>query len=153
MITPIADIARPTRGLKNRNPGNLRANPKVKWRGQISVDAKGFAIFDDDVNGLRAIIIDLHTGYVRDHQVSILGLIAEYAPPVENDTKKYARFVADRLGVDPLASIPFDRPTAAELAKAIVRIEQGIQPYADVIIACAVEAAFAHFEDTNHARA
>jgi hypothetical protein len=140
------DIARPTRGLKNRNPGNLRANPRVHWQGQVAVDGKDFVVFGDDVDGLRAAIIDLHTHYVRDHETSILALIAAYAPPVENDTKAYAAFVAGRLGVDPLAAITFDRRTATELIGAIVKIEQGVQPYDDVTISAGVESAFLHFE-------
>ena len=140
------DIARPTRGLKNRNPGNLRANPNFVWQGQTMVDGKGFVVFDSDVNGIRADIVNLHTHYIRDHETSILALIAVYAPPVENDTKAYATFVANRLGVDPLATIAFDRRTADALIRAIIKIEQGIQPYDDATIAAAVESAFAHFE-------
>ena len=146
-IADPTDIDRPTRGLKNRNPGNLRVVPAFHWQGQIgNGDSKGFVVFDSDVNGIRADIINLHTHYVRDHETSILALISVYAPPVENDTKAYAKFVSDRLGIDPLATITFDRPTANALIRAIIKIEQGVQPYDDATIAAAVEAAFAHFE-------
>ena len=148
----MSDIARPTRGLKNRNPGNLRSNPHFAWQGQIgSGDSKGFVVFDSDINGIRADIINLHTHYVRDHETSILALIAVYAPPVENDTKAYAKFVADRLGIDPLATITFDRRTVDALIRAIIKIEQGIQPYDDATIAAGVEAAFAHFDGSSPA--
>ncbi len=142
----ITDIARPTRGLKNRNPGNLRANPDFTWEGQIGADGKGFAVFDADVHGIRAAVIDLHTHYVRDRETSVLALIAMYAPPVENDTKEYADFVAGRLGVDPQSALSFDRRTAEALMQAIIRMEQGVQPYADPVIAAGIEAAFLHFE-------
>ncbi|BAE49269.1 hypothetical protein [Paramagnetospirillum magneticum] len=139
------DIQRPTRGLKNRNPGNLRFNPAVKWKGLTGQDNKGFCVFNSDEAGIRAAVIDLHTDYVRDHQCSVLALIAEYAPPVENDTKNYAKFVADRLGVDPLATIPFTPHTAEELIRAIIKMENGIQPYPDAVIVEGVAAAFAQF--------
>ena len=145
-VADSTDIPRPTRGLKNRNPGNLRLVPTIHWQGQICGDSKGFVVFDGDVNGIRADIISLHTHYVRDKETSILALIAVYAPPVENDTKAYATFVANRLGVDPLATIAFDRRTADALIRAIIKIEQGIQPYDDATISAAVESAFAHFE-------
>lgn len=139
-------IRRPTRGLKNRNPGNLRHNPKVPWRGMMGPDSKGFCVFSSDEAGIRAMIIDLHTDYARDGQRSVLSLIAEYAPPVENNTKAYASYVAGRLGVDPLDEIAFDRSVATALAEAIIKMENGLQPYPAEIIAAGVEAAFDHFE-------
>ena len=151
--SPVTDISRPTRGLKNRNPGNLRNLSTVHWQGLISGDTKGFAVFDSDTNGIRAAIIDLHTHYIRNRETSILGLIAVYAPPVENNTKEYATYVAGRLGVDPLATITFDRRTADELIRAIIKIEQGMQPYDDATIGAGVEAAFAHFAAAQVAKA
>ncbi len=139
-------IGRPTRGLKNRNPGNLRANPTFTWQGQVAIDDKGFVVFDGDVNGIRADVVDLHTHYIRDRQTSILALIAAYAPPTENNTKAYVDFVAGRLGVDPAADLVFDRASADALFRAIVKIEQGVQPYDDATIAAGIEAAFQHFE-------
>lgn len=137
------DIARPTRGLKNRNPGNLRFNPAVQWKGLTGEDSKGFCVFSSDLAGIRAMVKDLKTDYYRDGQRNIVALIAEYAPPIENDTKAYVDFVAGRLGVDPMAEIEFTREAAFELAKAIIKIEQGVQPYGDVLIKAAVDAAFA----------
>lgn len=140
------DIARPTRGLKNRNPGNLRGNPGVQWDGQVMIDNHGFVVFDSDVNGIRAAIVNLHTHYVRDREITVLALIAEYAPPVENNTKQYVDFVCGRLGVADSDTLDFDRPTANALIRAIIRIEQGEQPFDDSTIAAGVDAAFQHFE-------
>ncbi|MBF0095443.1 MAG: structural protein [Alphaproteobacteria bacterium] len=151
MSTPSL-IKRPTRGLKNHNPGNLRHNPKIPWQGLIGPDKKGFCLFDRDENGIRAMVIDLHTDYVRDHQRSVLSLIAEYAPPVENNTKAYATYVADRLGVNPLDEITFDRRVATALVDAIIKMENGIQPYPAEIIAAGVEAAFDHFDTKKGTR-
>ena len=142
----VTDIARPTRGLKNRNPGNLRANPRITWDGQVAVDDKGFVVFASDVKGLRADIIDLHTHYIRDLETCVLTLIASYAPPNENDTKAYVEFVCERLDVEARDTLAFDRRTADALIRAIVKIEQGVQPYDDATIAEAIEQAFAHFE-------
>jgi hypothetical protein len=143
----MTDIARPTRGLKNRNPGNLRNNPSFVWSGQVGIDSKGFVVFDNDADGIRAMVIDLHTDFVRDQQTSLTTLIREYAPPGDgNNTRAYIAFVAKETGLDPVAPITsFDRPLAAALARAIIRMEQGIQPYDDATIRAGVDAAFLHF--------
>ena len=125
-----ADIPRPTRGLKNRNPGNIRFVASVPWQGQTGQDSVGFAVFDTDVNGLRAMMIDLHTLFSRLTEPSILTIIATYAPPIENNTKTYADYVSNALKIDPLAVIPdFTPAVATALAQAMVHVEQGVDPY------------------------
>ena len=39
---------RNTLGFKNRNPGNIRNNPKFDWRGQTGIDSKWFCVFESD---------------------------------------------------------------------------------------------------------
>ena len=145
-------LARPTRGLRNRNPGNLRDNPRVGWQGQIGVDSKGFAVFDSDTAGIRAAVIDLHTDFVRGGlRTSLTTLIREYAPPADgNDTAGYIAFVAKQTGIDPRAPIvDFTPAIATALIKAIIRMEQGVQPYDDATLAAGVSAAFAHFAPSS----
>jgi len=43
------------RGIRNNNPGNIRKNESFTWQGEIDQDDKGFVVFDDEVNGLRAL--------------------------------------------------------------------------------------------------
>lgn len=140
---PATDIDRPTRGLKNRNPGNLRFHPEIKWRGQIGQDSKGFCVFDIDENGIRAIVKDLKTDYFRDGQKTILALLSEYAPPTENHTMAYARFVADALHIGVEEEIAFNEATAEQMVRAIIKMENGVQPYSDDVIRAGVQAAFA----------
>lgn len=141
----VTDIARPTRGLKNRNPGNLRFVPSVRWLGEVGDDTKGFSVFDTDVNGLRACVIDLHTHYIRDGQNTIRKAITCYAPPNENNTESYIAFVAMYTDIGPDKVFVFTPDVAAALLEAIVRIEQGVQPYDAATITEAVDAAFHHF--------
>ena len=141
----MTDIARPTRGLQNRNPGNLRASTAFTWQGQTGVDDKGFVVFATDIYGIRAAVIDLHTGYSRG-ETSVFALIKIYAPPNENDPQTYAVFVAGKLGVAPTDTLSFDQPTATQLIEAIITMEQGSQPYDDSTIAAGVQSAFAHFQ-------
>jgi len=152
MLSP--DIPRPTRGLKNRNPGNLKNNPRFIWNGQTGADSRGFAVFDTDVAGIRAAVIDLHTDFVRGGQrSSITTLIGEYAPPGDgNNTPAYIAFVAKRTGLDPQRPIASFTPAlATALIAAIIRMEQGVQPYDDATIAAGVAAAFAHFSPSSSA--
>ena len=139
------DIQRPTRGLKNRNPGNLRFVATIPWQGQIGEDSLGFAVFDTDVNGLRAMIINLHTLYARNHDTTILAIISAYAPPVENNTDEYAAVVGKEVGFDPSATIPaFTPEVATSLIRAMVHMEQGVDPYDDMTYGHAAALAFMH---------
>ena len=138
------NIPRTTRGLKNRNPGNLRWTPKDRWQGLTGQDNKGFCVFSSDVHGIRALVRDLRTDYLRDGQTTIESLIAEYAPPHENDTQAYVDYVAQALDIGPRTEIPALTPAVAtELAIAIIRIEQGVQPYPIATIAAGVAAGLA----------
>ncbi len=138
-------IPRTTAGLRRRNPGDLRPTPGVTWQGQIGID-DDFLMFNTDVNGLRAAIINLHTHYVRDHETTVAQLITTYAPAADhNDTGAYIAEVCGALGVAAGDPLVFDRPTATALIRIIIRVEQGCQPYDDATIGAAVDAAFAHF--------
>lgn len=138
-------IPRTTAGLRRRNPGDLRPTPGVTWQGQIGVD-DDFLMFNNDINGLRAAIINLHTHYVRDRETTVAELITTYAPAADhNDTASYIAEVCSALGVAADDPLVFDRPTAAALIRIIVKVEQGCQPYDDATIGAAVDAAFAHF--------
>ncbi|MEO0034328.1 MAG: hypothetical protein RLZZ501_351 [Pseudomonadota bacterium] len=132
------DIPRPTRGLLNCNPGNLVFNAHVPWRGLTGADGKGFCIFRDDFHGLRAIARDLRTDYFRDGQRTIAELIGEYAPPNENNTLAYIGFVVRNLGVAADREIALTPATAAAIVAAIVRMENGVQPYPPELIAAAI---------------
>lgn len=135
-----------TRGERNNNPGNLRANPNIHWQGQGGKDAAGFMVFQEVTGrpgfywGIRALARDLLVDYTRDRQRSVKQLISEFAPHSENDTHAYINAVARILGVmpdDPLdLAGNFDQLTT--LVWAIIRIENGrvIYPGAVIDAAC-----------------
>lgn len=84
------------RGVRNRSPGNIRAG--VGFKGEIGADADGYARFDTDHNGIRAIGVDLLTKYRRG-LVSVRAIVSVYAPSSENDTEAYIRAVCNETGV------------------------------------------------------
>jgi hypothetical protein len=85
------------RSQRNNNPGNL------VFAGQkeaVGKDDKGFAVFPDAPAGWRA----LHTQIKLDARrgLSLQEFIAKYAPPYENDTRGYLKFVCNELKESPL---------------------------------------------------
>lgn len=116
------------RGIRNHNPGNIERT-SVRWKG-MSPDQRRdprFVVFMAPEWGLRAIARIL-LGDWREGQRTIANLISEWAPPHENDTSAYIAAVGRACGVDPYqpANIPALLP---KLIAAIVRHENGVQPY------------------------
>ena len=62
-------------------------------------------------------------------------IISRYAPPNENQTTAYIQSVAKQLGVVPDTAIDIEeRGILTVFIKAIIRMENGIQPYSDPTI-------------------
>lgn len=123
------DSSNTPRGIRNNNPGNLEFVESIAWRGQIGSDGR-YAIFDSALDGIRAMMIDLHTGFVRDGENTIREIIAEWAPPNENLTAAYMDSVRQQTGYgidEPLSW----HSAVIPLAKAITVHENGENPYTD----------------------
>jgi hypothetical protein len=147
---PVA-LNRP-RGIRNKNPGNLRPLAgTATWKGQIALDtAKGgpFVIFGEaegqpgEFWGIRA-LSRLLLNYQRNHGLfTIEGIINRYAPPVENDTGSYSKIVAKSLGVSPDQPIDLisDGQLHRNLVAAVIKHENGQNPYNAALLATAVQA-------------
>lgn len=129
------------RGLRNNNPGNIRKG--IDWQGMSAEQPDpAFVTFDDPVYGIRAMNRILRT-YEKVHGLdTVRGIISRWAPPTENDTDSYVRSVADRLGVDP--DEPIDvQAYADQLTAAIIKHENGINPYSQAQIRAGVELGWA----------
>ena len=83
-----------TRGLRNNNPLNIRRVAGTKWKGQRTEQTdKSFVQFESLEWGIRAAFCILDT-YRRKYQdVCIEDIINRWAPPSENDTRKYVETV------------------------------------------------------------
>jgi hypothetical protein len=84
---------------RNNNPGNIR------MVGDLGRDENGFARFSSPAKGYEALKNDLRDKVRKYADYSVLKITARYAPPKENDTLKYARAVAGKLGVPITTSI------------------------------------------------
>jgi hypothetical protein len=132
-----------TRGIVNNNPGNIRKSATA-WQGAIVGSDPIFVTFDTPENGIRAMAKVLLT-YQRQHGLDTLAEIIErWAPAAENDSFAYIDDVATRLGVDPDERIDLgNAELLAALCAAMIRHENGRQPYAAATLAAGIGAALA----------
>jgi len=135
-------LPRDTLGMRLRNPGNIR--PGAGFFGESGQD-KGYAEFDTDAAGLRAIQRLLMT-YGSKHGINTLrGLANRYAPPSDNNpTGNYVDFLSQQTGIDPDEPINLAE-RGAEIIPAIIGFEQGQQPFSQEMINKAIGAA--QFDD------
>lgn len=88
------------RGIRNNNPGNIRAGKFSESMGAVGSDDKGFAIFADMQTGMQATMALLKSYASRGFD-TIRKVISRWAPGSENDTQAYIADVAKKLGISP----------------------------------------------------
>ncbi len=93
------------RGLPlNNNPLNIRKVPGTHWKGETLPSIQGgdgggsFVRFESIEWGIRAAFVLLRTYSAKYHANCIRDIISRWAPPTENDTKRYIRNVCLRTG-------------------------------------------------------
>ena len=85
-----------TRGIRNRNPLNIRRVAGTSWRGEDRNPAehdKQFVQFRSMEWGLRAAFCLLRTYQKKYNATCIQDIIYRWAPPRENNTPAYVRRV------------------------------------------------------------
>lgn len=148
----------PSRGVRNKNPGNIDYNPRNKWEGQIGIEPKvgsnkpRFALFDSVENGIRALGKLLLNYRGKDGMPGVgkpgidtpFEFINRWAPSVENNTNAYAEAIAKALCVGVRDPIDISRPeTLLTVVTGIIVHENGYQPYSPAVIAEGVRRALA----------
>ena len=130
------------RGIRNNNPLNIRLDRDNRWQGKVPPKHNSdgaFEQFQDPIMGLRAAAVLLIAHYDRRHLDTIRKLVGVWAPPNENDTEAYARCVAEESGFgidDPLDL--HDHACLRPILTAMIRVENGRQPYTDAQIDAAL---------------
>lgn len=116
---------RAPRGIRNNNPGNIEDGGFARsQRGYKGGDGR-FAVFDTPESG-RGAHTALLGSYGRQGVNTVAGVVSKWAPPSENDTAAYIRFVSGRMGVDPNAPLDMSDPKVlAALADAQAAHENG----------------------------
>ncbi len=110
-------------GLRNNNPGNLRAAPNATGKNG------GFSTFSSPQDGLAALSRQLQLYGDRGNN-TLNGIIHTYAPRSENKTQSYIDAVSKQTGFNPSDRINLHSPEVLEkLIPAIIKHENGVQPY------------------------
>ncbi len=128
------------RGIRNNNPGNIRHGSN--WLG---LDPNGkekdasFCVFTAPVYGIRA-LAKLLQNYQKLYSLDTpRKIINRYAPPNENQTLAYIDSVAKQLGITSDTKVDLTEVgTLTVFIKAIIRHENGIQPYSNETIQQAI---------------
>lgn len=99
-----------SRGVDNCNPGNIRRS-RVRYRGEVHPSRDpDFKQFESMEWGYRAMFVLLDTYHRRYGLDTVRGMIARYAPSVENDTARYVRTVCEMTGTGPVPISSLLRP-------------------------------------------
>ena len=140
------------RGIRNNNPGNIERNPANKWQGRMPRERMTpeqrketrFEVFASPAWGIRALAAVLINYFDRHGLDTISKIMDRWAPPIENDTAAYARAVARETcisqAVQAACVAPGDFVNLHEyrrlrpIVEAIIRHENGDQPYPDEVI-------------------
>lgn len=129
------------RGIRNNNPGNIRHGDAWQGLAEPQTDSS-FCVFRSPEYGIRALAKVL-LNYEKKYGLNtVRKIVSRYAPENENDTESYIKSVAGQLGVDTDEPITVrDKATLLVLVKAIIRHENGEQPYSNEILIKGLEMA------------
>lgn len=114
-------------GIRNNNPLNIRYNKANNWEGQTG-ENQGFCKFSSSKYGIRAAAKLLNNYMVKNNLRSVAGIIKKWAPSHENPTDNYVTFVAEAVGVNAADNNLTEQHIPA-IVKAMIKFENGIQPY------------------------
>lgn len=123
------------RGIRNNNPGNLERTTDP-WQGlkKVQTDPRFFE-FESAKWGIRALARTLITYQDKHGLNTVRKIISRWAPPNENDTRRYISVVCDRMAVSPDTVIDVHEYGCANpLVQAIIKHENGVQPYPQSVI-------------------
>ena len=121
------------RGIRNKNPGNIKLG--TNWDGLAAEQtAPTFCIFDEAVMGIRALQRILLTYRFTHKKATIDEIIYRWAPPSENSTDKYVEFVCKKLNKEKDVRLNNSMEDYLPLVKAIIQMENGMQPYDDELL-------------------
>lgn len=122
------------RGIRNNNPLNIRYSSANKWKGKITENKKdeSFEEFISLSYGVRAFCRLIQLYVERYHCSTIRSIVYRFAPPSENDTLHYYKYVRDF--VDGLVVNPRDFAFMVRLVVAMWNVENGVYPTHDQMV-------------------
>lgn len=132
---PYGQARNDARGFRNHNPGNLREASNTTGK------SGGFSTFATDDDGLSAMARQLMLYGDRGNN-TLNGIIHTYAPRKENDTRAYVDSVSGNTGFGTQERINLHDPeTLKSIMAAMIKHENGAQPYTEGQLENAIQAA------------
>lgn len=122
------------RGLRNNNAGNIRKS-STRYLGEVRPSSdKAFKQFETRGWGYRAIFVLLESYSKRGYK-TLRQMINRYAPPSENHTKIYLKYVCDcaMTSADIQLDIS-DKNTMVLVVAAISKMENGYPAIMDEVL-------------------
>ena len=139
------------RGIRNNNPGNIRAT-EIVWNGETDGYDEAFEMFTAPEYGIRAMVRILKA-YARRDLDTLEEIITTWAPPVENDTRAYVDAVATRTGLSADDVVDLNNADQVfRLVRAIIFHENGDNPYDAIVLAKGITLAGVFNDDNMNAR-
>ena len=117
-----------SRGLRNCNPGNIRQS-RSNFKGEVRPSRdSAFKQFESMAYGYRAMFVLLNSYQKRYGLTTIREMISRWAPPTENFTEGYIRFVAERTGISADAQVDSrSERDMVPIVAAMSEIENGVK--------------------------
>lgn len=110
-----------TRAWRNNNPGCIRHGQLALNNGAIG-HAGGFAVFPDEQTGMNAICALLRSDSYKNKTIATA--MYSYAPPFENNTAAYNRYLARLTGLPTTSKLAdLTNEQIMRLARAIRQVE------------------------------
>lgn len=118
------------RGIRNNNPLNIRYSANNNWKGRVAdKQDDSFEEFVSIAHGVRAACRLIQVYVKRYHCSTIRAIVYRFAPPTENDTWHYYKYVRDAVGQ---LAVRVDDPNFMfRLISAMWYVENGIPPTHD----------------------
>lgn len=122
------------KGLELNNPTNIRKNILSPWNGEMPCKGE-FCKFINRKFAYRATFIILRS-YVHKHGCKTLkDCITRWAPPTENDTDRYVRFVSNMSCYPEAIKIDLgNQRMMCNIVRAMVQMEVGIKENMETIV-------------------
>ena len=121
------------RGIRNKNPGNIKLG--TAWDGLADEQSDPvFCVFKESVWVIRALMRILLVYRFHHKKHTTEDIIGRWAPPSENDTDAYIKFVCDKTGFNPMDKLDNSMEHYLPLVKSIIKMENGVQPFNDELL-------------------
>lgn len=117
------------RGIRNNNPLNIRLG-KSQWLGAVPESEqtdRSFVQFTEMRYGFRAALVLIRNYQEKHHLYTIEGIVSRWAPPQENQTEEYIRFVCRKTGIGGRENLPVGDPRIKEVVWAMAQMECGTE--------------------------